>query len=286
MMLEELKVALIQMASPIGEVEQNVAKACAMLRRARELHGADVAVLPEFFNTGYFPVYWNYQFMRLAEADSGQTITTLRKVAAELHLTILAPFYEEEAPGLYFNTVAIIAKDGELMGKYRKTHPPARRSLEKIYYKRGSRLRLFSVEGWWAGIMVCYDTFFPEVARCLTLAGAEIIFVPFANDPMEQWNGLLTTRAFENGVYLAVCNKAGRESDDNPGAVFGGLSAIVDPWGRIISQAGPDCDEIVCADVARARVFEARRERQFLRDRRPELYENLSRFEEDVRGLG
>jgi N-carbamoylputrescine amidase len=284
-MLEALRVALVQMTSPIGAVGQNVAKACDLLHQAREVHGADVAVLPEFFNTGYFPVYWDYQYMRLAETDRGQTIATLRKVAVELQITILAPFYEEEAPGLYFNTVAIIGKDGELSGKYRKTHPPARLSLEKIYYKRGSRLPLFSIEGWRAGIMVCYDTFYPEVARCLTVGGAEIIYVPFANDPMEQWNALLTTRAFENGVYLAVCNKVGRESDDNPRAVFGGLSAIVDPRGRILSQAGPDREEIVCADISWREVCEVRRERQWLRDRRPELYSPLARFEEDVRGM-
>lgn len=282
-MPEEFRVALSQMASPIGAVAQNVARACEMLRRAREVQAADVAVLPEFFNTGYFPVYWDYAYMRLAEAESGQTITTLRKLAADLEMTILAPFHEEEAPGLYFNTVAIIGPDGELLGKYRKTHPPARLSLEKVYYKRGSRLPLFDIAGWRAGVMVCYDTFFPKVARCLTLAGAEIIFVPFANDPLDLWNGLLMTRAFENGVYLAVCNQAGRESDDNPRAVFGGLSAIVDPWGRILCQAAPDRDEIVAADLVRARVFEARRERQMLRDRRPELYTALARFEEEVR---
>ena len=284
-MPETLRVAVIQMASPIGAVAQNVAKACELLRQARQVHAPDVVVLPEFFNTGYFPVYWDYQYMQLAEGESGETISTLRKMAVELDMTILAPFFEEEAPGLYFNTVTIIGRDGELRGKYRKTHPPARLSLEKIYYKRGSRLPVFAIEGWPAGIMVCYDTFHPEVARCLTLGGAEIIFVPFANDPMEQWNALLTTRAFENGVYLAVCNKAGRESDDNSKATFGGLSAIVDPWGRIVRQAAPDRDEIISAEVTRESVIRARRERQFLRDRRPELYAPLSRFEEDVRGL-
>lgn len=281
--MDELKVGFVQMNSVENDKDANIAKALAGIDTAAD-SGALIVVLPEFFNTEFFPQYWDYKYLDYGEGDTGKTISAISAKAMERRIVIVATIFEMEGPGLYFDTAVIVGSDGEIIGKYRKTHPASTRSLESIYFKRGSKLAVWDLYGWKVGLLICYDLFHPEVARTLTVLGAELILAPFAHISEPIWLKMLATRAYENGVYLAVCNKVGREGSA-PWAVFGGRSAIVDPFGEIAHLASEETDETAVQTISRDKVVEARKRRLLLRDRRPELYRPLAQFEETARGL-
>jgi N-carbamoylputrescine amidase len=282
---EELKLCAIQMNSQVNGRDANVAKACQLIDEAM-VERPDLIVLPEFFNTEYFAQYRDYAYLAYAEPETGYTMTAITAKATEHQVHIVAPIYELAAPGVYFDTAMIIGPDGEILGKYRKTHPAAGRGLEKIYFKRGSRYPVFDLLGWKAGVIICYDWAFPEAARCVAVQGAELILVPFAyafprgTPGPDMWDRVLTTRAWENGVFLAACNKVGQEGD----WVFGGRSLIVDPFGNILAEAGAEKDETIFATIRRDTLAHARRVSPTWRDRRPEIYRPLCAFEEDLGG--
>jgi N-carbamoylputrescine amidase len=281
--MDELKVGIVQMNSVENDKQTNIQKALAGIDAAADA-GASLVVLPEFFNTEFFPQYWNYKYLDYGESDSGPTISAIAAKAAERKIVVVATIFEMEGPGVYFDTAVILGPDGKIIGKYRKTHPASTRSLESIYFKRGSKLAVWNLLGWKVGLLICYDLFHPEVARTLTVLGAELILAPFAHISEPIWLKMLATRAYENGVYLAVCNKVGREGTA-PWAIFGGQSAIIDPFGEIVRLASGDSDETAVEIIARDKVTEARKRRLLLRDRRPELYRPLAEFEETARGL-
>lgn len=281
--MDQLKIGFVQMNSVENDKQANVEKALRQIDAAAD-SGASLVVLPEFFNTEFFPQYWDYKYLDYGEPDSGATMSAIAAKAAVRKIYIVATIFEMEGPGLYFDTAVIVGPDGDIVGKYRKTHPASTRSLESIYFKRGSKLAVWDLLGWKVGVLICYDLFHPEVARTLTVLGAEVVLAPFAHISEPIWLKMLATRAYENGVYLVVCNKVGREGSA-PWAVFGGQSAIVDPFGEMVSLASGDADETVVATIDREKVAEARKRRLLLRDRRPELYRPLAQFEESARGL-
>lgn len=281
--MNELKVGFVQMNSIEGNKEANIQKALSGIDAAAD-SGASLIVLPEFFNTEFFPQYWDYKYLNYGESDSGPTISAIAAKAVQREVTVVATIFEMEGPGLYFDTAIIVGPDGRIVGKYRKTHPASTRSLESIYFKRGSKLAVWPVLGWKVGLLICYDLFHPEVARTLTVLGAELLIAPFAHIAEPIWLKMLATRAYENGAYLLVCNKVGREGTA-AWATFGGQSAIIDPFGEIVHLASGDSDEIAATTISYEQVVEARKRRLLLRDRRPELYGPLAVFEEAARGL-
>jgi N-carbamoylputrescine amidase len=281
--MDQLSVGIVQMNSVENNKRENVAKAVAGIEEAARM-GSHIVVLPEFFNTEFFPQYWDYKYLSYAETDGDFTISEIIRKARERKVYVVATIFEIEGPGMYFDTAIVIGPDGEIVGKYRKTHPASTRSLESIYFKRGSKLAVWSLLDWKTGFLICYDLFHPEVARTLTVLGAELIVAPFAHIAEPIWLKMLATRAYENGVYLAVCNKVGREGTV-PWAVFGGQSAVVDPFGEIVGLAGGDKEETLVVSIRRENIYEARKRRLTLRDRRPELYRPLAEFEEEARRL-
>lgn len=281
--MDQLRIGIVQMNSVESNKEENVRKALSEIDQATEA-GAQLVLLPEFFNTEFFPQYWDYKYLNYAETDRDSTITAISRKTRERQVYTIATIFELEGAGVYFDTAVILGPDGNVVGKYRKTHPASTRSLESIYFKRGSRLAVWDILGWKMGLLICYDLFHPEVARTLAVLGAEVILAPFAHIAEPIWLKMLATRAYENGVYLAVCNKVGREGSA-PWAVFGGQSAIVDPFGEIIALASGEKEETLVVSIEREKVFEARKKRLTLRDRRPELYRPLAQFEEEARGL-
>lgn len=280
----EMKICVIQMNSKENDRDANVATACRLIDEGMA-EGPDLLLLPEFFNTEFFAQYRDSKYMSYAEPDTGYTLTAIGAKAKQHRVHIVATIYESAGPGIYFDTAMVVGPTGEIVGKYRKTHPGAVRSLEKIYFKRGSRFPVFDILGWKVGITICYDWAFPEAARCVGVKGAELILMPFAAPfstlAPNMWESVLATRAWENGVYLASCNKVGKEGE----WIFGGKSLIADPNGRILVEAGGEKDETIFATINREKVIEARIVRPMWRDRRPEIYTPLCRFEEDVRGL-
>ncbi|HEV7564177.1 MAG TPA: carbon-nitrogen hydrolase family protein [Solirubrobacterales bacterium] len=270
-----MKLSLIQMNSA-GERDANLARACELIDAAAE-ERPDLIVLPEFFNTIYFAQYRDYAYVDLAEPDDGPTITAMRERAREHGCHIVATIYEAEAAGLYYDTAIVIDPEGETVGKYRKVQPAAVQSLEKIFFRYGAHFPVFRIGDWRLGINICYDTFFPESARCAALNGADLIVVPFAAPKQVLWRDTMRTRAFENGVWFAPCNKVGAEGDWS----FPGGSMIVDPYGEVIAEAG-DEEETISAEIELGAVTEARRRYPMFRDRRPELYAPICANTEDI----
>ena len=205
-----MKLALIQMNSSPNHAE-NIARAQAYIDQAVAQHAPDLIVVPEFFNHPYVFQYRDYVHIDEAEREDGPAITAMRNKAREHGVHIVATIFEEHSAGIYYDSAMVIDPVGSILGKYRKTHPAAVRSLEKIYFRYGSKFPVFKIGEWRVGINICYDTFFPETARCSAVNGAELIVVPFACPLIECWREMMITRAFENGVYFAPCNKVGRE---------------------------------------------------------------------------
>ena len=294
-----MNLSLIQMNCG-SDRDTNVARACDFIDRAAK-DKPDLIVLPEFFNNLYFAQYRDYKYVQWAEPDDGFSISRVKEKAKQHKVYIIATLYEQERPGLYFDTAMVINPQGQIIGKYRKTHPAGYRALELIYYRYGSKFPVFEIHGWKVGIVICYDLFFPETARSVTLNGAELIIVPFASpigylSPessslpdgtgpasldkagwLHRWDAKMTMRAIENIVFLAPCNHSGQEGE----AIFNGGSRIVDPKGDIIVDAGEE-ERVITADLKREHLINARQTTPFLRDRRPHLYKALVSETEDL----
>ena len=272
-----MKLCLIQMNSTPDHAE-NVARAAGYIDAAVAAALPDLVVVPEFFNHPYVFQYRDYRHIDEAESEDGIAISAMRAKAREHGIHIIATIFEEESAGICYDSAIVIDPAGEILGRYRKAHPAAVRSLEKIYFRYGSHFPVFRIGAWRVGINICYDTFFPESARCAAVNGAELIVVPFACPPIACWQETMRTRAFENGVYFAPCNKVGLEGE----WTFGGRSMIVAPISEVLAEAGDEGDETITATLDRARVFEARRNWPMFRDRRPDLYTSITTPTEDI----
>lgn len=273
----EMKLSLIQMNSP-DDRDTNLAKALERIDEAAETENPDLIVLPEFFNTLYVFQYRDYKYIDMAEPDDGPTIKAVAERARRHNCHIVATIYEFESAGIYYDAAIVIDPEGEIVGKYRKVQPAAVQSLEKIYFRYGSHFPVFRLGEWRLGINICYDTLFPESARCSALGGADLIVVPFAAPPQMLWRDIMRTRAFDNGVWFAPCNKVGTEGE----WTFLGTSMIVDPYGEIVAEADDESEEIISATLSLDEVIAARRRYPMMRDRRPELYTPICSNTEDI----
>ena len=167
--------------------------------------------------------------------------------------------------------VAAIGASGQLIAKYRKTHQiTAQPVCEQNFLRPGDALTLCDIAGFRTGLMTCYDIRFPELARKLTLAGAEILIVPaaFPRIRIDHWKTLSACRAIENQVYFAAVNRTGVDE----GLEFGGASRLVDPFGAILAEATETDEALLVGEVSRERLTELRGRLQVFADRRPELY--------------
>ena len=267
-----MRVSLIQMNSRAGNRDENVRRASEFIAQAAK-EGAQLIVLPEFFNNEYFPQYRDYRYMDYAEPQDGVTTTRMQEAARTHHVWVVSTVFEMERPGLYYDTAMLIDPAGEIVGKYRKVHPAALLSLEKIYFRGGSSFPVFRVEDWTVGFSICYDNLFPESCRCLAIEGAELIIAPYATPIDDPWENFLTTRALENGVFLAACNHVGQEGEWR----MSGKSMILSPHGKILHQASGTEEQILSAEISREEVVDARRRFPLFRDRRPEVYSVIAR---------
>lgn len=262
-----MKIAAVQMTSS-DDVADNVRRACDYVQAAAGEHGAALVVLPEFFNTLYFAQYQDKAHHALAEPEDGRTLTAIREAAQRNNIAVIATIYEMAGPGLYYDTAFHIDAGGAIRFRYRKTHPAAVLSLEKLYFRYGTRFDTYRCDDWRVGIGICYDMAFPETARSLAINGAELLVAPYATSRTAMFQEVLRTRAFENGCYLIAANKVGREG----GWTFGGQSFIADPWGKVLATFDTKDQGIISADIAREAVVQARIDFPSRRDRRPELY--------------
>jgi N-carbamoylputrescine amidase len=244
--------------------------------------GVQVLCLQEVFTQPYFCPSQDAKWYAAAEAiPDGPTVRLMQDYARKHRMVIVAPIYEEEITGVYYNAAAVIDADGTYLGKYRKTHiPQVAGFYEKFFFKPGnSGWPVFKTAYCTLGVYICYDRHFPEGWRALALNGAEYIVNPSATVAgLSQylWELEQPAAAVANGCYIGAVNRVGTEAPWNIGRFYGS-SYFVNPRGKIIAQASGERDELVTAEMDMEMVREVRNLWQFFRDRRPEAYEPLVR---------
>ncbi len=240
-----------------------------------------ILCLQELFYGPYFCAEQETRWYEMTErVPDGPTVSEMQKLARKHKLAIVVPIYEEDQPGLYYNTAAMIDADGRYLGKYRKTHIPHCKPgfWEKFYFRPGNLgYPVFETAFAKVGIYICYDRHFPEGARALGLNGAEIVFNPSATVAGLSeylWKLEQPAHAVANGYFVGAINRVGWEKPWKIGEFYG-QSYFCDPRGKIIAEAPRDKDAVVVADLNLDMIEEVRAVWQFYRDRRPDAYAPL-----------
>jgi N-carbamoylputrescine amidase len=286
-----LKVALVQERNHgsadanLAVIEQRVAQAAAA--------GAKLVLLQELHNGAYFCQHQDVCEFERAEPIPGPSTDRLSKLAAAHGVVLVSSLFEHRAKGLYHNTAVVFERDGSIAGKYRKMHIPDDPGFnEKFYFTPGDlgfhpiRTSVGNL-----GVLVCWDQWYPEAARLMALAGADLLLYPTAIgwDPRDaqdekdrQRNAWLLSHrghAVANGLPVLSCNRIGVEDSPvgGPGIRFWGSSHVLGPQGEVLAEAGTDDPQLLVVDVDTDRSEHVRRIWPFLRDRRIDAYQDLLR---------
>jgi beta-ureidopropionase len=241
--------------------------------------GSQVTCLQELFYSPYFCQEQDAKWYDFVEPIPGPTTKRLQEVAKRHDMVLIVPLYEEDAPGVYYNTAVVIDADGTILGKYRKTHIPQLPNFwEKFYFRPGNLgYPVFETKYARVGVYICYDRHFPEGARVLGLNGAEIVYIPSATSrglSMHLWRIEQTSHAIANGYFVGTINRVGQEKELGPNDYYGS-SYFCDPRGQIIAQASDTEEEVLVADLDLDLPREVRNTWQFYRDRRPDAYHDI-----------
>ena len=265
------RIALVQFEGTICDTVGNTAHACELVAEAAA-GGADLVVLPELFSTGYNLDIVGPRILDLAEPIDGPTVTALRSAARENGVYLIAglALSKEQLPAVAYNSSVFIDRSGELMGTFDKAHLWA---LERFYFRSGSEFPVFETDFGKVGIMICYDMGFPEVARILALKGAELIVCPSAwcEEDHDVWNFNTQCRSLENTVYLAAVNRFGTEDS----LYMGGHTRVCNPRGAVMAELAEEAEGILYADLDFDALKRFRTASPYMRDRRPELYDEV-----------
>ena len=279
-----ITVGLVQMAcSP--EADKNLTSAIESICAAAK-KGAQIICLPELFLTQYFCQTEDTQNFSLAEPLPGPTSETLSKLAKELEIVLVVPLFEKRTQGIYHNTAIVIDADGSVAGTYRKMHIPDDPCFfEKFYFTPGDTgYKCFPTRYGRVGVLICWDQWFPEAARLPSLSGAQFLFYPTAigyqdedaKESIQQitaWETIQKSHAISNGVFLGSVNRVGREN----ALTFWGRSFICNPFGKVIGQAENE-PQTVIAQCSLPEIESVRQNWPFLRDRRVDAYQGLSKL--------
>lgn len=255
-------------------------KHVSLIEQAAE-DGVDVLCLQELFYGPYFCAEQDPRWYAMVEpVPDGPTVRLMQELAKKHSMVMIVPVYEEEMAGVFYNTAAVLDRDGSYLGKYRKTHIPhlAPGFWEKFYFKPGnSGYPVFSTSVGNIGVYICYDRHFPEGARALGLNGAEIVFNPSATVAGLSeylWELEQPAHAVANGYFVGAINRVGHEQPWDIGEFFG-KSYFCNPKGQILAQGSRDRDEVIVADLDLDEIRDVRTTWQFFRDRRPDTYQGL-----------
>jgi N-carbamoylputrescine amidase len=271
--------------------EENIVRSTEGVRAAAA-RGANLVVLQELHATPYFCQTEDPACFDLAEPVPGPSTETFAALARELGVVLVTSLFERRAPGLYHNTAAVLDADGSLAGIYRKMHIPDDPGYyEKFYFTPGDLgFTPIDTRVGRLGVLVCWDQWYPEAARMMALAGAELLIYPTAigydpNDPADErarqreaWITVQRGHAVANGVPVVSVNRVGFEPDPSgvgAGAEFWGSSFVAGCQGELLAMAGEEAEEVLVVDLDRDRSERVRRMWPFLRDRRIDHYRDL-----------
>ena len=284
-----LPVALVQHACGPSR-KDNLQSSLEGIRKAAG-QGAQLILLQELHSSLYFCQTENTRYFDLAEPIPGPTTNLLAELAAELQVVIVASLFEKRATGLYHNTAVVLERDGSLAGRYRKMHIPDDPGYyEKFYFTPGDLgFQPITTSLGKLGVLICWDQWFPEAARLMALAGADLLLYPTAigwdpNDNLveqqrqhDAWLTIQRAHGVANGLPVLSCNRVGIEKTaETDGEIhFWGSSFVTGPQGELLAQAPVDQDSVLLADIDLQRSEEVRRIWPYLRDRRIDAYEEL-----------
>ena len=290
--MDTLKVGLIQQANT-DNLRTNLKKLTENIENCAKA-GAKLVVLQELHNTLYFCQTENTNYFDLAEPIPGPSTGFYSELAHALEIVLVTSLFEKRAPGLYHNTAVVFEKDGSIVGRYRKMHIPDDPGFyEKFYFTPGDLgFEPIQTSVGKLGVLVCWDQWYPEAARLMALKGADILIYPTAigwdpadeederNRQLNAWLTIQRAHAIANGLPVVVVNRVGHEPDPNhatQGIQFWGHSFVAGPQGEFLAAAGNQEPENLIAEINMKRSEHVRRWWPFLRDRRIDAYEDLTK---------
>lgn len=287
-----MKVGLIQQANT-PDIRKNIENLKRNITQAA-VEGAELVVLQELHNSLYFCQVEDPSVFDTAETIPGPSTDEFGALAKKLGVVIVLSLFERRAPGLYHNTAVVIEKDGTIAGKYRKMHIPDDPAYyEKFYFTPGDLgFKPIQTSLGKLGVLVCWDQWYPEAARLMAMAGADLLIYPTAigwesTDTQEEkdrqrgaWIISQRGHAVANGLHVVSVNRTGYEPDPSGqtnGITFWGSSFVAGPQGEIIWQASTDKNEVQVVEIDIARSEQVRRGWPFFRDRRIDAFDDITK---------
>ena len=283
----KFNLGLVQMRSSMDAAD-NMRRATEKIKDAAK-RGSHLICLPELFRSQYFCREENADLFELAEPVPGPTTEELGAVARDCNVVLIVSVFERRAAGIYHNSCAVIDADGKYLGRYRKMHiPDDPLYYEKYYFTPGDLgFPVFETKFGRVGVQICWDQWYPEGSRVVSLQGAKVIFYPtsigwhpsekkqFGAAQLDAWRTIQRSHAIANGVYVAVCNRVGFEGTKQSGLEFWGNSFVASPFGELLAEASNSKEETLIVECDPARSEDTRRNWPFLRDRRIDAYQPI-----------
>ncbi|CAK4867130.1 unnamed protein product [Aphanomyces euteiches] len=275
-----------------SNIDENISKAEKLVREAAA-QGAQIIQLQELFETPYFCQKQKSDYYAYAtELEQNKAINHFKKIAKELQVVLPISFYEKKNNARY-NSLAVIDADGEVLGKYRKSHIPDGPGYEeKFYFNPGDTgFKVWNTRYAKIGVGVCWDQWYPEAARCMALMGAEFLFYPTAIgtepqdstiDSKDHWQMCMLGHAASNLVPVIASNRIGLEADEDSSITFYGSSFIAGPMGNKVVEASRTEEEVLVAEFDLDQIEVMRVEWGIFRDRRPELYKAIATYDGEL----
>ena len=280
--MSTLRISALQLPLGSHDEQANIAAVSALVEAAAA-DGAQVILPPELFSGPYFCKVEDEALFALARAvPLHPSVIAMRALAAKLKVAIPTSFFERDGHH-YYNTLAMIGPDGEIIGTYRKSHIPDGPGYEEKYYFRPGNdgFKVWDLFGHKLGVGICWDQWYPECARVMALLGAEVLLYPTAIgtepydatlDTSRMWRRAMIGHAVSNCMPVIAANRIGTED----GQRFYGHSFISDEWGDLVAEYGADETGVLTATLDLARAATHRAGMGFFRDRRPQLYTRIA----------
>ncbi|NTZ44041.1 N-carbamoylputrescine amidase [Altererythrobacter sp. SALINAS58] len=280
--MTQVTVAALQLQLGVGDMQDNIAAVSDLVADAAA-RGAQIVLPPELFAGGYFCRVEDEALFALAHPTAEHpSVLAMQKLARSLKVAIPTSFFERDGHH-YYNTMAMVGADGEIMGTYRKSHIPDGPGYEEKYYFRPGNdgFKVWDVAGTRIGVGICWDQWYPECARVMALQGAELLFYPTAigSEPYDAdfdtsrlWKRAMQGHAVSNCMPVIAANRIGAEGPEGAQQSFYGHSFITDEWGDIVEGYAEGESGALVATLDLARAAKHRAGMGFFRDRRPQLY--------------